>query len=108
MPPYIDGCQYIMRRSSPWEDGRVSGRGFVRVWSTGSIPEGEIARSRLEAEGIPVMMKGEVEGPYRMGPVHLWVPAELELQAHAILDEPVEPISDEELAELAERAGEEP
>jgi hypothetical protein len=54
------------------------------------------------------MMKGEIDGPYRMGPVQLWVPAALELQARAILEEPVEPISDEELAALAEEAGEEP
>jgi hypothetical protein len=89
-----------------WQDGPVSGD-FVLTWSTGSVPEGEIARARLEAEGIPVLLKGEGEGPYRMGPVHLWVPAEFEVQARAILDEPLEPISDEELATLAEEAGEE-
>ena len=81
---------------------------FVRVWSTSSIPEGDIVRGRLEAEGIPVLVKGERDGPYRIGPMHLWVPASLELQARAILDAPVEPISDEELAALAEEAGEEP
>ena len=80
---------------------------FVLAWSTGSVPEGEIARARLEAEGIPVLVKGEGEGPYRMGPVHLWVPAEHQVRARAILDEPLEPISDEELAALAEEAGEE-
>lgn len=81
---------------------------FVRIWSSASIPEGEIARARLEAEGIPVLVKGEGEGPYRMGPVHLWVPVTLEVQARMILEEPVEPISDEELTQLAEEAGEEP
>lgn len=86
---------------------------FVQVWSTTSIPEGEIARARLEAEGIPVLVKGEGEGPYRMGPVYLWVPAEVEVQARLILDTPPDPISDEELAALAEGAvdedrGEEP
>lgn len=75
---------------------------LVRVWSTGSVPEGEIARARLEAEGIPVLVKGEGEGPYRMGPVHLWVPAALEVQARLILDAPQEPITDEELSDLAE------
>lgn len=86
----------------------MSEPGFVLVWSTGSIPEGEIARARLESEGIPVLVKGEMEGPYRMGPVDLWVPAEDEIRARAILDTPMEPISDEELAALAEEAGEEP
>jgi hypothetical protein len=81
----------------------VSG-GFVHVWSTRSIPEGEIVRARLEDEGIPVLVKGEGEGPYRMGPVHLWVPAALEVQARLILDAPDVQISDEELVELAEGA----
>ncbi len=80
---------------------------FVQVWSTASIPEGEIARARLEDEGIPVLVKGEGEGPYRMGPVHLWVPAALEPAARLILDSPPEPISDEELAALAEGAQDE-
>ena len=82
----------------------MSASGFVQVWSTGSIPEGEIARSRLEAEGIQVLVKGEGDGPYRMGPVHLWVPAALEVQARLILSSPPDPISDEELTSLAEGA----
>ena len=60
---------------------------LVRVYSTGSITDGYLAKGRLEAEGIPVMLKGEGEGPYRMGPVYLWVPASLEGQARLILDE---------------------
>ena len=44
-------------------------------------------RGRLETEGIPVFTKGEAEGPYRMGPVHLYVPAELEVQAVLVIDE---------------------
>ncbi len=79
---------------------------LVRVWSGGSVPEGEIARARLEAEGIPVLVKGEGEGPYRMGPVHLWVPAAVEVQARLILSSPPQDISDEELAALAEGARE--
>ncbi len=59
---------------------------FVRVYTTGSITDGYIAKGRLEAEGIPVLVKGEGEGPYRMGPVHLWVPAGLEVQARMLLD----------------------
>lgn len=65
------------------EDGVVD---VVRVLSTSSVPEGEIAKARLEDEGIPVLVKGEGEGPYRIGPVHLFVPAELEVQARLILN----------------------
>lgn len=58
---------------------------LVRVLTTPSIPEGEIAKARLEAEGIPVLLKGEAEGPYRMGPIHLFVPADVEVQARLVL-----------------------
>lgn len=60
---------------------------FVRVYSTGSITDGYLAKGRLESEGIPVLLKGEGEGPYRVGPAHIWVPASLEVQARMILDE---------------------
>ncbi len=59
---------------------------IVRVFSTGSVTEGHLAKGRLESEGIPVMLKGEGEGPYRAGPVFLFVPAEFETQARLILD----------------------
>ncbi|HLB62146.1 MAG TPA: DUF2007 domain-containing protein [Actinomycetota bacterium] len=59
---------------------------LVLVFSAASVPEGHLAKGRLEAEGIPVLLKGEGEGPYRMGPVHLWVPSELEVQARLILE----------------------
>jgi len=85
----------------------MADEGFVLVWSTPSVPEGEVAKARLEAEGIPVLLKGEGEGPYRMGPVYLYVPAELEVQARLALAEDQRPISDEELTALAEEAGEE-
>lgn len=58
---------------------------LVRVYSTTSITDGYLARGRLEADGIPVIVKGEGEGPYRMGPVHLFVPTELEVQARLSL-----------------------
>ena len=58
---------------------------LVRVLTTSSVPEGEIAKARLEGEGIPVLAKGEGEGPYRIGPVHLFVPADLEVQARFVL-----------------------
>jgi hypothetical protein len=58
---------------------------LVRVYSTSSLSDGYLARGMLEAEGVPVMVKGEGEGPYRMGPVHLYVPEEVEVQARLIL-----------------------
>ena len=73
------------------------------VYSTPSITDGYLARGRLEAEDIPVMLKGEGEGPYRMGPTLLYVPEELEVQAALILDEMrsgrLEVIEDEDLLE---------
>lgn len=59
---------------------------LVLAYSTQSITDGYLARGRLEAEGIPVVVKGEAEGPYRMGPVYLYVPAEFEVQAKLILE----------------------
>lgn len=85
----------------------MGGPRLVRVWSTASAPEGELARARLEAEGIPVLVKGEAGGPYRLGGVDLWVPEELETQARLILESPPPQIADEELAALAEAAAEE-
>lgn len=82
----------------------VSERRFVRVWSTASAPEGELARARLKAEGIPVLVKGEAFGPYRAGAVDLWVPEDLEPQARLILESPPPEIPEEELAALAEAA----
>ena len=60
---------------------------LVRVYSTTSITDGYLAKGRLEADGIPVVLKGEGEGPYRMGPVDVLVPTEFEVQARLILDE---------------------
>jgi hypothetical protein len=76
---------------------------LVLIYSTPSITDGYLARGRLEAEGIPVMVKGEGEGPYRMGPVHLYVPEEIAVQAMFILDEirsgRLEVLEDEDLLE---------
>ena len=41
----------------------------------------------MEAEGIPVLVKGEGDGPYRFGPLYLWVHEENEIQARLILAE---------------------
>ena len=81
---------------------RYSGS-LVLVYTTPSITDGYLARGRLEAEAIPVMVKGEGEGPYRMGPVLLYVPEEIEVQAAFILDEMrsgrLEVMEDEDLLE---------
>ena len=59
---------------------------FVLAFTAGSIPEGLAARGLLESEGIPVQTKGEVDGPYRFGPVYLYVPEEFEPQARLLLE----------------------
>jgi hypothetical protein len=63
----------------------VSG-GIVRVYSTHQVFEGHLTKARLEDEGIPVMLKGEGDGPYRMGPVYLYVAEGLEVQARAVIE----------------------
>jgi hypothetical protein len=78
---------------------------LVLVLSTVSVPEGEIVRARLEHEGIPVLVKGEGGGPYRMGPVHLFVPAALEVQARLVLSQNFE---DVDLEEADDPSGNEP
>jgi len=57
----------------------------VLVYTTNVVLEGELTKARLRDEGIPVLAKGEGDGPYRMGPVHLFVPASLEPQARLVL-----------------------
>ncbi len=45
---------------------------------TQSWVEGEIVKGRLEADGIPVDLKGVGEGPYPTGPAELFVPSRFE------------------------------
>lgn len=59
---------------------------LVRIFTTPSLFEGEIVKSRLEAEGIPVLLKGGGGDPYRVGPVHVFVTADLEVQARLVLE----------------------
>ena len=59
---------------------------LVRVWAGGDAIEGELLRARLEAEEIVAVLKGEGEGPYRAGPVYLFVSTEDEARARAVLD----------------------
>ena len=47
---------------------------LVRVYETRDPVRGLLVRGLLEAEGIDVLAKGEGSGPYRMGPVILFVP----------------------------------
>jgi hypothetical protein len=60
---------------------------LVRVHTGFSIMEGEIVKARLEADGVPALLRGEGTGPYRMGPVEVWVPADMELHARIILED---------------------
>lgn len=59
---------------------------MARVYASADPFDGELLKGRLEAEGIPTMLKGEGEGPYRSGPVYLWVRSEDELTARAVID----------------------
>ncbi|HWL89825.1 MAG TPA: DUF2007 domain-containing protein [Actinomycetota bacterium] len=47
---------------------------LLRVYETADPIRGLLVRGLLEAEGIDVLAKGEGAGPYRMGPVILFVP----------------------------------
>jgi hypothetical protein len=51
-----------------------SGTDFVRAFDAPSLPLAEIAKSKLESEGIQVMMKGGSAYAYPTGPLQLWVP----------------------------------
>jgi len=76
---------HVMERAP--DDPRPLSGHLVLVDSTRSITDGYLVRGRLEAEGIPVVVKGEAEGPYRMGPVHIFVPVEFEVQALMVIDD---------------------
>lgn len=58
----------------------------VKVFATPDTVAGEMMKGRLEAEGIPTMVKGDGEGPYRAGPVYLWVAAEHEAAARDVVE----------------------
>lgn len=76
---------YTDRRTS-WQYGCMVDDGLVQIYASADTTDGLLMQGRLETEGIPVMLKGESEGPYRMGPTYLWVPAEDEEQARAIVE----------------------
>ena len=58
----------------------------VRVYATGDAFLGRLTKGHLEAEGIQVLMKGEGDGPYRLGPVYLWVAPEDEERAREVIE----------------------
>ena len=60
---------------------------FVLVHVASSAVEGHLLQTRLEDEDIPTFVKGEGDGPYRMGPAYLWVAAEHEVQARLVIAE---------------------
>src|SRR5512141_1903908 len=93
-----------------WEHGGMDD--LVRVYASGDTFAAELMRGRLESEDIPVLVKGEGEGPYRMGPCYLWVSAEDATRARVIV-EAVESgdfaLADEEApADTSESTGERP
>ena len=59
---------------------------LVQVYASGDATDGLLMQGRLESEGISVLLKGESEGPYRMGPSYLWVAAADEAKAREIIE----------------------
>jgi putative signal transducing protein len=59
---------------------------LVRVYATADQVSGQLLRGRLESEGITVLLKGDGEGPYRAGPVYLFVDEQDEARAKAVID----------------------
>ena len=57
--------------TGPGDDGPME---LVRIYETADPIRGLLVGGLLEAEGIEVLAKGEGAGPYRMGPVILFVP----------------------------------
>jgi hypothetical protein len=60
---------------------------LVQIWSTGDPMIAELTRARLEGEGIDVLLKSSMGGSsaYPVGPSYLFVKAEQEQQARAII-----------------------
>jgi hypothetical protein len=58
---------------------------LVRIYETADPIRGLLVRGLLEAEGIDVLAKGEGAGPYRMGPVILFVPEDASDRARELI-----------------------
>lgn len=67
-----------------WHDAGMDD--LVRVYATGDHVAAQLMVARLEAEGIPILLKGGGEGPYRAGPNYVFVPRAHEAKARAIVD----------------------
>jgi hypothetical protein len=59
---------------------------LVRVFETRDPVRGLLVRGLLEAEGLDVLAKGEGTGPYRMGPVILFVPDDVSGRAIELIE----------------------
>jgi hypothetical protein len=68
--------------TGPGDDGYVK---LVRVFETRDPVQGLLVRGLLEAEGLNVLAKGEGSGPYRMGPVILFVPDDVSGRATELI-----------------------
>lgn len=69
---------------------------MVKLITVDDVFEAKVLHARLGADGVLCEMRGGVDGPYPIGLVHLYVPAdELEL-AQAL----IEPIAFDELVEF--------
>ena len=60
---------------------------LVQIWSTGDATIAELTRARLEGEGIDVLVKSSMGGSsaYPVGPSYLFVKADQEQEARAII-----------------------
>ena len=63
----------------------MGGVKLVRVFETRDPVRGLLMRGLLEAEGLDVLAKGEGSGPYRMGPVILFVPDDASSRASELI-----------------------
>ena len=68
--------------AGPGDDGPVK---LVRIYEAADPIRGLLVRGLLEAEGIEVLAKGEGAGPYRMGPVILFVPEDASERARELI-----------------------
>lgn len=57
------------------------------VFTAPTASEGYAVKGLLESEGIAVFVRGEAEGPYRFGPLDLWVRASDADAARRLIEE---------------------
>ena len=60
---------------------------LVQIWASGDPTLAELTRSRLEDEGIDVLVKSSMGGTnaYPVGPSYLFVPADQEADARRVI-----------------------